>query len=47
MTTDNDRAHQYLAQAYRQEGLWGEAEHHLTEAARIQSKRLRSAVRFD
>ncbi len=45
VTKDNDRAHQFLAQAYRQAGRPDEALFHLTEATRIQRERLRGGVR--
>jgi hypothetical protein len=45
MTEDNDRAHQYLAQAYRHEGCAEEADLHIAEAFRIQRARLRGAAR--
>jgi protein O-mannosyl-transferase len=45
VTEDNDRAHQYLAQSYRQEGRLEEAALHIAEAARIQHDRLRASLR--
>jgi protein O-mannosyl-transferase len=44
VTEDNDRAHQYLAQAYRQEGREEEAVQHIGAAFRIQRARLRATV---
>ena len=39
VTEDNDRAHEHLSQCYRKLGRLDEADRHLAEAARIQSKR--------
>jgi hypothetical protein len=43
VTTDNDRAHQYLADCYGKQGRREEAHAHLAAAARIQGARLRAA----
>jgi hypothetical protein len=44
VTADNDRAHQYLAIAYRREGRLEEAALHIAEAARIQHNRARGPL---
>jgi hypothetical protein len=44
VTSDNDRAHERLAQLYRQEGRQDEADEHLREAVQIQRRRLHASL---